>query len=61
METPWANCTTCGEYRPVFVRFEPDGAPYCRGCGAHRMELEVFPAALEDVPIVDATQDDPPE
>ena len=52
IEAPWEPCTTCGEVRPVFMRLAPNDAPYCRPCGAHRLELEVFPTPLEAVPVV---------
>lgn len=51
-EPVWLPCTTCGETKPVFMYLADGNAPYCRDCGPHRLELEVFPTPIEEVPIV---------
>lgn len=57
----WEVCRgACEELRPVASRFQEDlttgervegGLPYCQECTAHRLQLEVFPDALEDIPV----------
>jgi hypothetical protein len=52
-EVKWAPCTTCDQVKPVFMYLQPNRDPYCHECGVHRLQLETFPIALEDVPIVE--------